>query len=63
MPLLAGWAVGTAFGWRLGMILPGIMGVLGAFVAYFMITDKPEDKGLAPVEEPAKTPRWDMLLR
>eukprot|EP00899_Mesostigma_viride_P017819 jgi/Mesvir1/26038/Mv09582-RA.1 len=45
--LLAG--ATSTLGWRYGMFLPGCLGVLAAIACYFVVVDKPEDKGFAPI--------------
>ena len=49
IPLLVGYCV-TRFGWRFGMLVPGVLGVLMGFFLLNRVRDSPEDVGLPPIE-------------
>jgi MFS transporter, OPA family, sugar phosphate sensor protein UhpC len=51
-PWIAGTAAGT-FGWRWGMWVPAICALSVASIILFTITDKPIDRGFAPVDAKA----------
>jgi MFS transporter, OPA family, sugar phosphate sensor protein UhpC len=48
-PIIAGLAA-REFGWRWGMWVPGIMGVVMGFYVLLATADSPESKGYPPVE-------------
>ena len=45
IPLVAA-GVGTAYGWRAGIMVPGAIGVLVGALVFFLIRDSPEEIGL-----------------
>ena len=50
IPLLAGW-LAVHYGWRYGMIVPGIVGIVMGAVLCIILRDRPESMGLPKVGE------------
>lgn len=50
IPLLAGW-LAVHYGWRYGMIVPGIVGIVMGAVLCVILRDRPESMGLPKVGE------------
>jgi OPA family sugar phosphate sensor protein UhpC-like MFS transporter len=49
IPLIVGYCM-KRFGWRYGMIVPGVLGILMGLFLLNRLRDRPEDVGLPPVE-------------
>lgn len=50
IPLLAGW-LAIHYGWRYGMIVPGIVGIFVGIILCIILRDRPESMGLPRVGE------------
>ncbi|OXS29485.1 MAG: regulatory protein UhpC [Desulfovibrio sp. MES5] len=50
IPLLAGW-LAIHYGWRYGMIIPGIIGIVAGVILCIVMRDRPESMGLPKVGE------------
>ena len=48
IPLLGGY-LGVTYGWRYGMIVPGVIGIVGGILVMIFLRDRPETMGLPPV--------------
>ncbi len=50
IPILAGW-LAMQYGWRYGMVVPGIIGIITGIIICLILRDRPESMGLPKVGE------------